>query len=122
MPMISFWRKIPPGSLGLNDVVVRLNGAFDKLTRALFGAVPMEGAALWNPLSVAGGASVTTTVLVPGARVGMPALAGFSLAIPPDGRLVAQVQSDGVVLVALQNGGAGAFDLAEGVLRVKVWE
>jgi hypothetical protein len=76
----------------------------------------------WNPGNVAFGASASTTVRVPGARMGNPVSVGFS--DEEAGVLfTGQVQEPDVVRVVLSNlsVAGSAFDMNAGKLTVIVW-
>lgn len=75
---------------------------------------------VWDPPSVASGASTTTTVAVSGVLIGMAALASFSLDLQGLS-LSAYVSSAGVVTVVLANLTGGSIDLGSGTLIVKVF-
>jgi hypothetical protein len=77
----------------------------------------------WNPGNVAFGASLSTTVSVPGARMGDPVVVGFT--DEEAGILfTGQVKSPGVVRAVLTNASeAGiAFDMNAGTLTVVVFQ
>ncbi|WP_431283332.1 phage tail fiber protein [Humitalea sp. 24SJ18S-53] len=73
----------------------------------------------WDPASVAGGASATLNVSVPGARPGDFCQAAFSLAT--SGMVfLAQIGATDVVTVTAWNRSGVAIDLAAGTVRVRV--
>lgn len=73
----------------------------------------------WDPTNVLAGANTSTTVTVPGAVLGQPAVAGFSLSLQGM-HLTAYVSAVETVTVILNNVTAGAVNLASGTLRVDV--
>ena len=75
-----------------------------------------SGSVTWDPPSVAAGAQTTSTVTVTGAVLGDPCFVGFSLDLQGM-QLTGYVSSANTVTVVLQNGTAGALDLASGTLR-----
>lgn len=79
----------------------------------------LSATATWDPASVAAAAQATTTVTVTGAALGDPAGAGFNKDLQAM-QLSAYVSAADTVTVVLQNGTAGALDLASGTLRVTV--
>jgi hypothetical protein len=78
------------------------------------------GGAIWDPPSVAAGATTSTTVTVPllPAIATTPFLAYFSNALPAGVTLSAAVTAANTVTVTLFNGTAAPVDLASGTLRV----
>ena len=79
----------------------------------------LEGAATYDPPSLADGAAVQTTVGVVGAAVGDFASATFSNSL--QGVIIsAYVTAAGTVAVRFQNETGAAVDLASGTLRVRV--
>lgn len=81
----------------------------------------LVGTATWDPVSLASGASTTTTVTVTGAVVGDTVEdATHSQLSTIDARLIARVTAANTVTVKLINDGAGALDVASGTLRVVV--
>lgn len=77
---------------------------------------------VWNPGNVAFGDSTSTTVNVPGARMGDPVSVGFTDQ-EPGVLFTGQVSADGVVTCVLSNMAVagGAFNMNEGTLTVIVW-
>ena len=89
---------------------------FDLLKARL---VTINASATWNPANILDGGTLTTTVAVPGAKLGDFAIMSFSNSL--QGILsTAYVSADNVVTVLLQNETAGAIDLASGTLSVVV--
>lgn len=82
----------------------------------------LSATAVWDPPATGAvvGASVSTTVSVPGAVVGDVAHAGFSVALPANGILQASVTAADTVTVKLITLTAAAIDLASGTLKVVV--
>jgi hypothetical protein len=74
-----------------------------------------------DPASLAAGATQTYTVTVPGAALGMPAIAVHSR-YHVDIEWRATVSAVDTVLVKQKNEGAGAVDLLSGTLRVDVFK
>jgi hypothetical protein len=81
------------------------------------GAV--SATAVYDPPSIASGASASTTVTVTGAAIGDMVLASFSLDLLGLS-LSASVTAANTVTVVLSNGTVGAVDLASGTLKVIV--
>jgi hypothetical protein len=79
----------------------------------------LEASVTYDPPSLAAGEGITTTVTVPGAAFGDFARVSFSLDLQGI-TLTAWVSASDTVSVRLQNGTAGAIDLASGTLRVRV--
>lgn len=79
----------------------------------------LSGSATYDPPSLASGAGATTTVTVSGAKLGMPAFAGFSTDVQGI-VLSASVQSADVVAVRFYNETGGTVDLASGTLTAIV--
>ena len=77
--------------------------------------------ATWDPANLAAGAQTSTTVTLTGAALGDIAAASFSLDLQLM-QLTAYVSAANTVTVVLQNGTAGAIDLASGTLRVSAWQ
>lgn len=75
----------------------------------------------WDPGNLAAGAQTSTTVTLTGAALGDEVTCGFSLDLQLL-QLTGYVSSANTVSVVLQNGTAGAIDLASGTLRVSVWQ
>jgi hypothetical protein len=81
----------------------------------------MTATATWNPGSVADGASVTTTVAVPGAAIGDVALApGFSSISGINWDVIARVSATNQVTVKVTNRSGSTQVLGSGTLRVEV--
>lgn len=76
---------------------------------------------VWDPSTVANGASVNTTVPVPGAAFGDFAIASFSLDLQ-GATLTAYVSAPNVVTVVLANLSGGVLDIASGTVRVLVFK
>ena len=74
----------------------------------------------FNPPSLAAGASTSTTVTVPGAKAGDPAVASLTSITGGGWVLSAQGTADNTVTVTLANQTGAVADLASGTLRVKV--
>jgi len=85
------------------------------------GSAGLAPSAVWDPGAVANGASVSTTVPVPGAALGDFALASFSLSLQ-GAILSASVSAPNVVTVLLSNLSGGALDLSSGTVRVLVFK
>lgn len=81
----------------------------------------IRASATWDPVSLAVGTATSTSVDVPGARVGDPVSVGFSSRVLAGMFLTGAVETDGVVWVTLGNLDAGVQDLGEGTLTVIVW-
>jgi hypothetical protein len=79
------------------------------------------GTATWNPASVADGDAVSTTVSVPGARVGVLASVRVFVPYSLQGLLAGgYVSADNTVTIVLLNNTGGAVDLGSGVWGVVV--
>lgn len=78
------------------------------------------GTVEYDPPALAPGATVTTTVAVPGAMKGDMALAGFS-AIRDGVYLSAVVSSKDTITVLFENKSAQTIDLPSGTLKVSTW-
>jgi hypothetical protein len=79
------------------------------------------GAATYDPPSLADGAGATTTIAVPGVKLGDPVVAAFSVDLAGV-LMIPYVSAADVVSVRFQNEtGAGPVDLAPGTLRVMAW-
>lgn len=74
----------------------------------------------WDPPNMADGAITSTTIAVPGARVGDPAVAGHDQIGANDVMISAHVQAAAVVRVILYNRTGGALNIASGNLFVAV--
>lgn len=85
------------------------------------GPAGVAPSVVWDPGTVANGASVNTTVPVPGAALGDFAAATFSLSLQ-GATLTAYVSALNVVTVVLANLSGGALDLASGTIRVLVFK
>ena len=79
----------------------------------------LQASVTYDPPSLAAGAGVTTSVTVTGAALGDFARASLSLDLQGI-TLAAWVSAADTVSVRLQNGTAGAVDLASGTLQVRV--
>ncbi|MBA3576175.1 MAG: hypothetical protein H0W39_00965 [Sphingomonas sp.] len=79
----------------------------------------IEGTATFDPVSLADGAGVTTTVTVTGAALGDMAMASFSLATSGI-TITAWVSAANTVSVRFQNETAGVLDIASGTLKAWV--
>ena len=77
--------------------------------------------ATWNPGSLAAGAQTSTTVTLAGAALGDEVTCSFSLDLQLL-QLTSYVSSANTITSILQNGTAGAIDLASGTLRVSAWQ
>jgi len=96
-------------------IFLRLLDRLEKLPEARF-----SGSKIYDPASIAAGATEATTVPVAGAALGMKAEASFSL--DQEGVVLgAYVSSSDVVSVVFHNTTAGAVDLGSGTLRAYVW-
>lgn len=82
-------------------------------------ALPLAGAATYDPPSLADGAGATTTVTCAGAALGDVALASFSLDLQGI-TLTAWVSAANTVSVRFQNESGGPLDLASGTLRTRI--
>jgi len=83
----------------------------------------LRASVTWNPPSVADGAVTATTVDVPGAKKGDPAIVGFTS--PTSGvnmTLTGYVDVNDRVRVVLLNKNGAALDLASGTLNVMVFQ
>lgn len=85
------------------------------------GPAGVSASAVWDPSTVANGASVSTTINVAGAALGDFVLASFSLNLLL-ATLTAYVSAPNVVTVVLANLSGGVLDLASGSLRVLVFK
>jgi hypothetical protein len=91
----------------------------NQLAEKLAELTPLEGAATYDPPSLADGAGTTTTVTVPGAALGDFATAAFSL--PTAGiTITAWVSAQNIVSVRFQNESGGPLDIAGGRLAARV--
>lgn len=91
----------------------------NQLAEKLAELTPLEGAATYDPPSLADGAGATTSVTVPGAALGDFATAAFSL--PTGGLTVtAWVSAQNTVSVRFQNESGGPLDIASGRLAARV--
>lgn len=91
----------------------------NQLAEKLAELTPLEGAATYDPPSLADGAGATTSVTVPGAAPGDFATAAFSL--PTGGLTVtAWVSAQNTVSVRFQNESGGPLDIASGRLAARV--
>ena len=79
-----------------------------------------RGTKEWNPPNIAANAYATTNVVVEGALVGDPALAGHTQAIPAGATLTALVAQDGLATVTLLNVSGVPLNVGSGTLRVVV--
>lgn len=77
--------------------------------------------ATWNPGNLAAAAQTSTTVTLTGAALGDEVTCSFSLDLQLL-QLTAYVSSANTITALLQNGTAGAIDLASGTLRVSCWQ
>lgn len=77
--------------------------------------------AVWDPSTVANGASVNTTVACPGAALGDFAVASFSLDLQL-ATLTAYVSAPNVVTIVLANLSGVVLDIASGTVRVLVFK
>lgn len=109
--------KLPRGSITLGEAKALCTA--DVVAPPFSDSAPVTGSKTWDPPSVAAGANTTTTVPTPGAVVGAPVSATFSLALPAQVTLLAQVTATDTVTVTLLNGTAGAVDLGSGTLSVR---
>lgn len=108
-------RRIPAGGdlTQIDEIVAR--GLINDGT--LDGA--LVATATWDPPSVAAAAQTTTTITVPGARLGMNVTPSFSLDLQAM-QLTGYVSASDTVTVVLRNGTGAAIDLASGTLKVRV--
>ena len=74
----------------------------------------------WDPPNMADGTDTSTTIAVPGARVGDPALASHDQIGANDVMISAHVQAAAVVRVVLLNRTGGGLNIASGNLFVAV--
>jgi len=79
-----------------------------------------QGSATWDPADLATADCTSTTVTVPGARVGDFALASLSVDIV-DLMLDAQVTAANTVTVLLENHTGGNLNIGSCTCRVRVW-
>lgn len=77
--------------------------------------------ATWDPGNLAAAGQTSTTVTLTGAALGDEVTCSFSLSLQLL-QLTGYVSAANTVTVVLQNGTAGAIDLASGTLRVSVWQ
>lgn len=87
---------------------------------ALLPSARLTGSKVYDPPSIAAGASTSTTVTVTGAILGQPAQAAFSLDTAGV-MLGAVVSAADTVTVTLLNPTSGAVDLASGTLSAFAW-
>lgn len=87
------------------------------------GAMPgvLVATSTWDPANVIVGASVSTTVSVPGARVGDPVMVGFGTGLAGGMILAGTVESSGVVAVTLANLDGSPQNFGKHALTVVVW-
>lgn len=91
----------------------------NQLAEKLAELTPLEGAATYDPPSLADGAGTTTSLTVPGAALGDFATAAFAL--PTAGITVtAWVSAQNIVSVRFQNETGGPLDIASGRLAARV--
>ena len=112
--------RIPDPSLISNwrDWARLLALEFEKFLRVLSSQL-IASSKIFDPVSLADGVGVTTTVTVPGAVLGDFVEASFSLDL--QGIMVtAWVSSADTVSVRFQNESGGVLDLASGTLRVRI--
>jgi len=114
-----------------NGIAFRAGANRNQLRRKVFNTVTslsdagannsyrLSGSATYDPPSLSTGTGATTTVTVPGAKLGMPAVAGFSTDVQGI-VLSASVQSADVVAVRFYNETGGTVDLASGTLTAIV--
>jgi hypothetical protein len=114
-----------------NGIAFRAGANRNQLRRKVFNTVTslsdagannsyrLSGSATYDPPSLSTGTGATTTVTVPGAKLGMPAFAGFSTDVQGI-VLSASVQSADVVAVRFYNETGGTVDLASGTLTAIV--
>lgn len=76
---------------------------------------------VWDPATVANGASVSTTVPVPGAALGDFVLSSFSLDLQ-GATMRAYVSAPNVVTIVLSNLSGAPINLASGTVRVLVFK
>lgn len=81
---------------------------------------PLSGNVTYTPGTISGSGHVSTTVVVPRARVGMFSMASFSVA-DPKVKLVSMVSADDTVSVSFLKLGSGSATLPQGILRVRVF-
>lgn len=81
----------------------------------------LTGTASWDPVSLAPGEYVTTTVTVAGAALGDAAEASFSNAVPGGVLLLASVTAADTVTVTLLNISGTTQDLGSGTLTARVF-
>jgi hypothetical protein len=86
------------------------------------GRLALVALKTWGPPSVVAGGSTTTTVPVPGAAIGDPAIASHNALTDQGVVLQARVTAVDLATVILINTTAAAFDLANGTLRVRVFK
>ena len=119
------------GSAGTVANVRWRNNDFARATNPVVGA-PLVSAAsaygnigwlsntlVWNPPSIANGASSATTLTVAGASLGDTVNASFSIALGGLS-LSAQVSASDTVEVRLTNNSGAPVDLGSGTIRVQV--
>ena len=77
--------------------------------------------ATWNPGNLVAGAQTSVATTLTGAALGDEVTCSFSLDLQLL-QLTSYVSSANTITSILQNGTAGAIDLASGTLRVSVWQ
>jgi hypothetical protein len=97
-------------------LLTQLTSLFDRIDRE-FTRLTTRGEATWDAPNVAAGATTTTTVNVPGARVG-DAVRVFAPVSLQGMVCTAYVSADDTVTLVLYNPTAGGINLASGLWRV----
>lgn len=107
-----------PGFDTITAILRQIAGNIALISQAL--PVPLNSSVVWNPPSIASGASASTTVTVSGAALGQPVSASFSLDLMGLG-ISAYVSALNTVSVVLVNNTGAPVDLGSGTVFVKVW-
>jgi hypothetical protein len=116
------------GLIGLQDLKVGTSSFETRLgdgrvvTLNEINFARLEASVIYDPPSLAVGDGVTTNVTVTGAALGDPIAVGFSVALPIGMFMTAAVISSNTVRVTLFNFSTAVQDLAEGTLRVTVFD
>lgn len=80
---------------------------------------PISGSVVWDPSSVAMGASTSTTISAPGAALGNFVQVSFSLDLQGMS-LTGYVSAADTVTAVLQNNTGGSLDLGSGTVKARV--
>ena len=114
------------GKKGLDILTKYLNSQEDALYYTFTNLIDavnkrLSGSDVWNPASLAAGATATKTVTVTGAVSGDTVLVGFTSITTAGWQISGQVTAADTVTVTLTNQTGGTVDLPSGTVNVDVW-